>query len=251
MGRHPGADVQVRRLDLANLASVKEFADGLIADGRALDILVNNAGVMMLPNRHETADGFEMQIGTNFFGHFALTLRLLPLLLKAEAPRVVTMSSGAGNSGEIHFDDLQLTREYNPNAGYAQCKLADLMFALRLAHVSVERGWPLVSAGAHPGSARTSLATDRPGQVSGGRSRAMGALLKVWPMQSAEHGAEPLLYAATAPDVVQGGYYGPRWFQMGEPAPARPTARALDTADQARLWAEAERLTGVGLPAES
>lgn len=111
LAQHPSAIVEVRRLDLADLSSVEEFADRLIADHRAVDLLLNNAGVMMLPERHETADGFEMQLGTNFFGHFALTVRLLPALLKATAPRVVTMTSS--NQGPIDFDDLQGERSYS------------------------------------------------------------------------------------------------------------------------------------------
>ena len=107
LAQHPQAQLEVRRVDLADLASVAEFADGLIADGTPLDLLVNNAGVMAPPTRMTTADGFELQFGSNFLGPFALTVRLLPLLLAAPAPRVATMSSGAANFGRIHFDDLQ------------------------------------------------------------------------------------------------------------------------------------------------
>lgn len=115
---HPGAEVQVRRLDLADQASVQEFAEQMIADVRPVDLLLNNAGVMMLPARHETVDGFEMQLGTNFFGPFALTVRLLPALLKAKAPRVVTMSSN--NQGPIDFDNLNWESGYNPIGAYAR-----------------------------------------------------------------------------------------------------------------------------------
>ena len=124
----------MRRIDLADLASVHEFADGLIADGTPLDLLVNNAGVMTPPTRMTTADGFELQFGSNFLGPFALTVRLLPLLLAADAPRVATMSSGTANFGRIHFDDLQWERAATaPTSSYAQSKLADLMLTRQLA----------------------------------------------------------------------------------------------------------------------
>ena len=128
LARHPGARLEVRRVDLADLASVREFADGLLEDGTPADLLLNNAGVMAPPARMTTADGFELQFGSNFLGPFALTVRLLPLVLAAPAPRVVTMSSGTANYGRIHFDDLQWERRrYSPNLSYAQSKLADLM----------------------------------------------------------------------------------------------------------------------------
>ena len=123
----------MRRIDLADLASVGEFADGLIADGTPVDVLINNAGVMAPPTRMTTADGFELQFGSNFLGPFALTMRLLPLVLAAPAPRVVTMSSGVASYGRIRFDDLQWKRGYRPNLAYAQSKLADLMLTLHLA----------------------------------------------------------------------------------------------------------------------
>ena len=137
-GRDPGRATpapssRCAAIDLADLASVREFADGLLADGTPVDLLINNAGVMAPPTRMTTADGFELQFGSNFLGPFALTLRLLPLVLAAPAPRVVTMSSGIANFGRIHFDDLQWERRYRPNLAYAQSKLADLMMTLHLA----------------------------------------------------------------------------------------------------------------------
>ncbi len=165
--RHPEADVDVRRLDLADLASIREFAAILIAEGRPLDLLLNNAGVMMLPQRHETADGFETQFGTNFLGHFALTLQLLPLLLQARAPRVVTMSSG--NQAPIDFANLNWVHDYDPIAAYGRSKLADLLFSQQLARLASERGWDLLSVGAHPGAASTSI-YDNGTQYGAGRS---------------------------------------------------------------------------------
>ena len=133
LAAHAAADVEVRRVDLADLASIEEFAEAVIVDGRPLDLLLNNAGVMFPPVRHATADGFELQFGSNFLGPFALTVRLLPLLLQAPAPRVVTMSSGQANRAKINFDDLNWEKEYRPIPAYAQSKLADLLMSQQLA----------------------------------------------------------------------------------------------------------------------
>jgi NAD(P)-dependent dehydrogenase (short-subunit alcohol dehydrogenase family) len=246
---HPSAEVEVRRIDLADLASVKEFADSLLADGRPLDLLLNNAGVMYPPVRHETADGFELQMGSNFLGPFALTVRLLPLLLKAPAPRIVTMSSGMAARGRIDFEDMQREREYRPTAAYAQSKLADLLMSQHLARMATERNWSLVSVGAHPGNAATNIAASGP-RMGGRPSLLFRIASKVVPQHSAADGAQPMVYAATSSDVTQGGYYGPRWRMVGRPVPARPTPKGLDRDVGARLWAEAERLTGVSVEDE-
>jgi NAD(P)-dependent dehydrogenase (short-subunit alcohol dehydrogenase family) len=252
LAQHPHAQLEVRRVDLADLASVKEFAEGLIADGAPLDLLVNNAGVMAPPTRMTTADGFELQMGSNFLGPFALTVRLLPVVLAAETPRVATMSSVAANYGRIRFQDLQWERRYSANLSYAQSKLADLMFTQHLAVVAAERDWNLVSTGAHPGYTRTNLQTAGPslGRDKPPRLYALLSAIDLVPSQGVEQGAEPLLYAATSPAAVSGGYYGPggRFGLVGPTVTARPTRRALDPATNARLWAEAERLTGVALP---
>ncbi|MFF7202390.1 SDR family oxidoreductase [Streptomyces sp. NPDC008141] len=253
MARHPHARLEVRRIDLADLDSVKEFADGLIADGTPLDLLVNNAGVMAPPTRMTTADGFELQLGSNFLGPFALTLRLLPLLLIAPAPRVATMSSGTANYGRIHFGDLQWeNRRYSPNLAYAQSKLADLIMARQLTAVAAERGWNLLSTAAHPGYTTTNLQTAGASLGRGKPSRlhALVSAIDFLPKQGVEQGAEPLLYAATDPKAVANGYYGPsaRFGLVGPTGTARVTRRALDPATNARLWAEAERLTSVSVP---
>ncbi|MEU0692759.1 SDR family oxidoreductase [Streptomyces niveus] len=252
LARHPHARLDVRRVDLADLASVQEFADALVADGTPLDLLVNNAGVMAPPSRLETADGFELQMGSNFLGPFALTVRLLPLLLAAESPRVATMSSGTANYGRIDFADLQWrSRRYSANRSYAQSKLADLILTRQLARISAERGWNLLSTGAHPGYTRTNLQTAG-ASLGSGRMTLTRLFTKIdfLPSQDAEQGTEPLLYAATSPDAVAAGYYGPggRFGLVGPTTTARTTRRALDDALNARLWAEAERLTGVALP---
>ncbi|MFF3439788.1 SDR family oxidoreductase [Streptosporangium sp. NPDC002721] len=254
LARHPHARLEVRRIDLADLGSVKEFADGIVAEGTPLDLLVNNAGVMAPPVRMTTADGFELQFGSNYLGPFALTVRLLPTVLAAPAPRVVTMSSGMAHFGRIDFHDLQCERRYGPNRAYAQSKLADLMLTRHLAALAERRGWNLLSTAAHPGYTRTNLQTAGASLGGGRRSRLsvlLGAFDGLLPSQGVEQGTEPLLYAATGPGAVAGGYYGPggRFGLVGPTVTARPPRRALDAGTNARLWAEAERLTGVALPA--
>jgi NAD(P)-dependent dehydrogenase (short-subunit alcohol dehydrogenase family) len=250
LAAHPGAAVEIRPVDLASLESVRDFADALLADGVPVDLLVNNAGVMAPPQRMTTVDGFELQLGTNFLGPFALTMRLLPLVLAANAPRVATMSSGFANFGRIDFDDLQVERGYRPFRAYAKSKLADLLMTRRLAAIATERGWDLKSVGAHPGytvtnlqSAGTNLGRDKPARFTVNSAPFV-------PRQQVETGVEPLLYAATSPDAVNGGYYGPRGFMelVGPTGVARANRRMRDDDTAARLWSAAERLTGVGLP---
>ena len=254
LAQHPHAQLEVRRIDLADLAAVKEFADGLMADGTPLDLLVNNAGVMTPPARMTTADGFELQMGSNFLGPLALTVRLLPLLLRAGAPRVATMSSGLASFGRIRFQDLQWEhRRYSPTGCYAQSKLADLMLTRHLAAIAEQRQWGLTSTAAHPGYTRTNLQTAGAslGRAKPTRLHSLLFSIDFLPSQEVEQGAEPLLYAATSPEAVAGGYYGPggRFGLVGPTVTARPPRRALDAAAGARLWAEAERLTGAALPA--
>jgi NAD(P)-dependent dehydrogenase (short-subunit alcohol dehydrogenase family) len=252
LAQHPGAEVQVRRVDLADLASVREFADGLAADGTPIDLLINNAGVMAPPTRMTTADGFELQFGSNYLGPFALTVRLLPLVLAARSPRVVTMSSGMANYGLIRFDDLQWERRrYRPNLSYAQSKLADLMLTQHLAALADQQRWNLMSTAAHPGFTRTNLQTAGASLGRDQPKRTPYNSLRILPSQEVGPGTEPLLYAATSADAVNGGYYGPggRFALVGPAVTVRPPRRARDAAVAARLWAEAERLTGVWFPA--
>jgi len=240
----PAADVEVRHLDLADLASVRAFADPLLADGRPLHALVNNAGVVHAPRRREeTVDGFELQLGTNFLGPFALTTLLLPLLLRSPAPRVATMGSAAATWGRIRFDDLQWRRSYSPNGAYARSKLADLLMARHLAAVADERGWPLLSTAAHPGW----TLSHPPAGTAARRPAPWRSLL---PVQGVESGAEPILVAATSPDARQGTYYGPgrRLGLIGPTTVARFPRPARSLATAARLWAVAEELTGTHLP---
>ncbi len=169
------ARVSYQHLDLASLASVADFAQRMYARP-SLDLLINNAGVMALPRRQTTADGFEMQFGTNHLGHFALTARLMPLLRRASGPRIVSVSSLAHRTGFIDFADLQGARVYSPWKAYGQSKLAALMFALELQRRNDAAGWNLLSNAAHPGFARTNLFASGPGGFSCNRFR--GAVLR-------------------------------------------------------------------------
>ncbi|MCK0208049.1 SDR family oxidoreductase [Starkeya koreensis] len=245
----PAARIGFERLDLASLASVEDFAGRLLAESTSLDLLVNNAGVMTPPSRQATSDGFELQFGTNYLGHFALTGRLLPLLSKARAPRVVNLSSLAHRGGALHFDDLQWERSYRPWAAYGQSKLAMLMFAFELQRRSDAGGWGLMSNAAHPGYARTELIANGPGtdrwlfKLTG--------FIRPFASQSAAEGALPTLFAATAPEARGGAYYGPDGFYelKGPPKPAKAMPQAQDRKAAAKLWEVSERLTGVSFPA--
>lgn len=252
LAEHPDAQLEVRRIDLADLASVQEFADQLAADEPHLDLLVNNAGVMNPPTRMTTKDGFELQFGSNYLGPFALTVRLLPLILAAPEPRVATMSSGAAYFGRIHFDDLQWERRYRAQAAYSQSKLADLMLSNHLAKLSADRGWGLRSVAAHPGFTRTNLLATG---ASLGRERPpalvrLGYRLNPLPTQEVETGAEPLLFAAADPAAEPGAYYGPsgRFGLVGPTTLVRNPKTATDPETNARLWQVSETLTDVALP---
>jgi NAD(P)-dependent dehydrogenase (short-subunit alcohol dehydrogenase family) len=239
----PRADVAFAPLDLASLASVRACAAGLLTDLPRLDLLINNAGVMAPPTRKETADGFELQFGVNYLGHFALAACLLPLLRKGDRPRAVSLSSVAHRTGAIRFPDLQWRYGYSAWGAYGQSKLAMLMFALELQRRSDAAGWGLTSLAAHPGFARTELIANGPaprGAVAG-----LNRLLQPMVSQSAAQGALPTLFAATAMQAVAGGYYGPDGlFELqGAPAPAKIAPKALRRDDAARLWQESERLT--------
>ena len=213
--RHPGARLEVRRVDLADLASVGEFADGLA--GQTVDVLINNAGVMAPPTRMTTADGFELQFGSNFLGPFALTVRLLPLLAAAVEPRVVTMSSGVASYGRIRFDDLQWERRrYRPNLAYAQSKLADLMLALHLATVAARQGddWNLMSnAATHP-SARCSTARTSCPRRGSSRAPSRCCTRRPAPVRSAAATTGPASGSGSSAQPPRSGYRA---------APAAPT----------------------------
>jgi NAD(P)-dependent dehydrogenase (short-subunit alcohol dehydrogenase family) len=246
LNRHPNASVVFERLDLASLTSIADFAGQMEAQRQPIDLLVNNAGVMAPPKRETTADGFELQFGTNHLGHFALTGRLLPLLRAGKSPRVTTVSSGAHHTGKIDFDDLQRTKRYSPWLAYSQSKLANLLFAFELQRRSDAAGWGLMSNAAHPGYARTELIANGPG-LNSLSSRIGSLLVAPWASQSPADGALPQLFAATSPDAKPSGYYGPgRLMELvGPPAPARISTAAQDPAAAKHLWDVSEALTHV------
>ena len=249
----PDAKLIIKPLDLSSLASVAALGEQLNAEGRPIDILINNAGVMTPPKRDTTADGFELQFGSNHLGHFALTAHLLPLLRAAEGARVVSLSSLAARRGRIHFDDPQFERSYKPMQAYGQSKLAVLMFARELDRRSNEAGWGIVSTAAHPGLTKTNL------QIAGpSHGRTTPAVMErlytlswrltpfLW--QEIDEGILPALYAATSPQADGGGFYGPHGIYEasgGGVKPAKVPARARDDADSRRLWEISEQLTGV------
>jgi NAD(P)-dependent dehydrogenase (short-subunit alcohol dehydrogenase family) len=219
---------------------VRRFAETL--EVGELAVLVNNAGIMMTPQQ-QTADGFELQFGTNHLGHFALTGLLLERLGRAEAARVVTLSSLEHKSGHIHFDDLQLTHGYAPRKAYQQSKLANAIFGLELDRRLRAAGSPVVSVLAHPGYSATNLQSTGPTGIM----KAFLAFGNRVFAQNAEQGALPTLYAATAPDVKGGEYYGPNGFQemRGRPTKVKVIAEGTDPAIGRRLWEASEELTGV------
>jgi NAD(P)-dependent dehydrogenase (short-subunit alcohol dehydrogenase family) len=239
----PDADLTVGLLDLADLSSVRAFAESYAASGRQLDLLVNNAGIMAAPRRL-TKDGFESQFGTNHLGHFALTGLLLGSLLKAPAPRVVTVSSTLHRRGTINFDDLQGERKYSRWGAYGQSKLANLMFCFELQRRAIEADTALLSLAAHPGYASTNLQFAAPDRFYEKAYMWIGNRLFA---QSADMGALPTLYAATVPDLPGGTYVGPGGpgEQRGHPKVVSAAGKAYDEAAWRRLWELSEELTGV------
>ena len=249
----PDAAVRAEPLDLADLASVTRFATAFEADGSALDILVNNAGVMAYPTRRVTRDGFEEQFGTNYLGHFALTGRLLPALLRAPNCRVVSLASLAHVQGRIALDDLQTERPYDGWKAYRQSKLAMLIFARELQGRADLHHWRLQSVAAHPGWAVTDIISNGPGQGRGGLRTSLMNLAFRTLGQTAAAGALPILYAATAPEAAPGGYYGPigRGERTGAVGASRVMPQARDERVARRLWEISEQLTGVSFGARA
>jgi len=236
----PDARLQFEAFDLADLASVRALGERLTSTLPRLDGLINNAGLMVPPERGTSADGFEMQFAVNYLGHFALTAELLPLLRKADSPRVVTLSSIAAPRGTINFPDLQFEQAYDPFAAYSQSKLACLMFALELQRRSDAAGWGIQSIASHPGVSRTNLLINR-GGVTGFVRRNLPFLY-----QPPARGALPTLYAATSQDARGGTYYGPTGLGevRGPLGLAQVPPSATDSQVVARLWTVSEELTG-------
>ena len=240
----PPAGVQAIRLDLASLASVRETAEEIGSAYGPVDLLINNAGVMMTPYRR-TDDGFELQLGVNHLGHFALTGLLLGQMLSRAGSRVITVSSNGHKSGRIDFDDLQSQRRYRRMAAYYQSKLANLMFTYELQRRLAGAQAQTQALAAHPGKARTELTRYLPGWLR------LEDLVIEQPLgQSAAMGALATLRAAADPAARGGEYYGPggRGELKGYPRLVASTERARDVEAQQRLWQESERLTGVSYP---
>jgi NAD(P)-dependent dehydrogenase (short-subunit alcohol dehydrogenase family) len=238
-----GAEVELRLLDVSDLESVRAFAEGFAGP---LDVLVNNAGVMATPARL-TVDGFELQLGTNHLGHFALTGRLLGNLLASGGPRVVTLASVMHRLGTIAFADLQRQRSYHAWSAYGQSKLANLVFAYELQRRADAAGAPLTSVAAHPGYTATNLQTAGPSL--NGRTLQSRVMELVGPLigQSAELGALPTLYAATVPELAGGSYVGPSGplELRGHTKLVSSSAASKDIETGRRLWEVSEELTGV------
>ncbi len=238
----PTADVEVRELDLSSLDSVRAFAATITDADAPLDLLVNNAGIMMTPAQ-KTADGFELQFGTNHLGHFALTGLLLDALAAGTDPRVVTVSSIEHKPGHVHFDDLQLEHGYAPRKAYQQSKMANAVFGLELDRRLRAADSPVKSLLAHPGYSNTNLQSTGPTGI---------AKLAMWfgnrvIAQGADKGALPQLHAATAPGVEGGQFFGPDGFQefRGAVTEVRAVREARDEQIGRRLWNVSEELTGV------
>jgi NAD(P)-dependent dehydrogenase (short-subunit alcohol dehydrogenase family) len=244
---YPGLSLEIEQLDLADLASVKQAAQSLKNGFGKLDILCNNAGIMMTPEQR-TKDGFEKQFGVNHLGHFALTARLMPLLLNAKGARIVNVSSIYHRQGDMPLDDLNWEqRSYSKTGAYAQSKLANLLFTFELERRLRNHKTDAISVAAHPGYADTNLQFRGP-ELS-------GSTITKWVMklangllaQSPAQGALPSLHAAAFPDVKGGKYYGPDGFQemRGTPTAVEAHANAKDEDVAKALWERSEQLTGV------
>lgn len=249
--RAPDARAELMTLDLADLASVRRFAADYAARFGTLDLLINNAGVMAVPQQ-KTVDGFEMQIGTNHFGHFALTGLLLPQLTAAPGSRIVNLASLAHRwTARMNLDDPNFEHSrYNKWDAYGKSKLANLLFTFELVRRLEAAGRRIVAVAAHPGYSATNLQFVGPAQENSAFGRAMMSIGNRLFGQSAAMGALPTLYAATAPDVAPGDYYGPGGFQQigGHPVKVGCRRAARDPQTAARLWEVSERLTGVAYP---
>jgi hypothetical protein len=245
----PDAAVEAMELDLASLSSVRAFAEAFRKNHDRLNILCNNAGVMAIPYRR-TADGFEMQMGTNHFGHFALTGLLFDLLLATDGARVVTVSSGAHRIGSIRFDDLNWEHGYRKWLAYGQSKLANLLFSLELQRRLEKARARMVSVACHPGYAATNLQAAGPRMAGSSIMESLTGVANRLFAQSAAMGALPTLYAATSPEVQSGDYIGPDGFGelWGTPAKVGRSSAASDASVASRLWEVSERLTGVHYP---
>ncbi|GAA3044249.1 SDR family oxidoreductase [Pseudonocardia yunnanensis] len=251
--RVPGAKVSLRALDLSSLDSVAALGGTLLQEDRPIHILINNAGVMTPPDRQITADGFELQFGTNHLGHFALVAHLLPLL-RAGRARVTSQVSISANRGGINWDDLNWERSYDGGRAYSQSKIAFGLFGLELGRRSRADGWGITSNLSHPGVAPTSLLAARP-DLGRGQDTTGGRLIRALSERgvlvgTVETALLPALYAATSPEAHDGRFYGPSGFAhlSGAPAEQNLYSRLRSTQDAERIWRVSEELTKVTLP---
>lgn len=245
----PHAQIRFLPLDLSDLDAIQAFCLGVQAQYGALDILINNAGLFPTFTRRATNKNCELGFGVGFYGHFALTAQLLPLLLAAPSARVVTISSIAHSAGRIDPQDPLLTKNYDANKAYSACKLACLIFARELDRQAREHGASLFSLAAHPGISRTTLGQYSDNVPRNLRQRAIG-----WAMrfamsflgQDADTGALPAIYAATAAGLNSGQFIGPDGFAQfkGQAAVVKPNVRTLQKHDAAAIWLMAEQYTG-------
>ena len=246
--RTPAAEVEVLVLDLGELSAVEAAARELCGRFPSIDLLINNAGVMV-PPKSTTADGFELQFGTNHLGHFAFTASVLPAMLEVEGSRIVTVSSIAHREGRMRWDDPQWERSYSRAGAYGQSKLANLLFTFELDRRLRAADAETMALAAHPGVSATELGRHIPLANLPGIKQVIGAATS-FVSQSAADGALPTLRAATDPDACGSAYYGPahRREMKGPPVLVMPMPHALDEDDQTRLWTISEELTGVTFP---
>lgn len=242
---YPQAKLRFMQIDTSSLSSVRSFAEQWRSENKKIDMLILNAGISNVPAREVTADGFERQLATNYLGHFALTGLLLPYVKQEKDSRIVLVSSLSHKRTQLHFDDLQLEKAYNPMVAYSQSKLAVLTFAFELAERMKESGSPISVIPAHPGVAATGITRggDRVKPIIQKITKRMFGLVG----QTAAEGALPIIYAAASPDAQSGVFYGPdgRGERKGSPAPASFAPYAADRKIAGRLWTASEKLTGV------
>lgn len=242
----PQASVEYAILDLSSLGSVKDFASRVKQKFEKIDLLVNNAAVMALPERTLSTEGYEMQFATNHLGHFALTIELMPLLLKSSAARVVTVSSIAHRYGKLDFADLQAEKSYEGWTAYGTSKLANLLFSFELARRASAAALPLMSVACHPGVSQTNILASGPQMGRKVLRTYISEIFARYFAQSAEQGALPVIHACMDEEVKNGDYYGPDGFMelsgMPKRVDAKPLARDEDLAR--KLWSVSESLTG-------
>jgi NAD(P)-dependent dehydrogenase (short-subunit alcohol dehydrogenase family) len=236
----PGANIEVMLVDLSSLSSVHDFAIGFISRYNRLDLLINNAGIMV-PPYSLTKDGFESQFAVNYLSHFLLTGLLLDVITKTPGSRIVTLASNAHRKGFINFEDINSKKEYSPMKAYRQSKLACLVFAFELQRRLEKNGYSTISVAAHPGVVVTELVRHIPKWLM-----FIGKPVTALTTQSPQKGALPILYAALAPDVKGGEYFGPqgRSEWKGKPGRAYTTPLSKDEQVGKRLWEVTEKLTG-------